>query len=108
MALKSVSGKELESVVKSNGIVVVDVYATWCGPCKMIAPILEALSDRMDDVKFVKVNSELLDNKAFLLEMKVTNIPDILFFKDGVQMDRQIGFVPKEILENKIMSLKNN
>lgn len=86
-----------------DGVVVVDFYADWCGPCKMIAPVMEELSNEMDGkVKFCKVNVD--NNQRISQEYGITNIPSILFFKDGQKVEMQVGFVPKNVLEQKINS----
>ena len=86
-----------------DGVVVVDFYADWCGPCKMIAPVMEELSNDMEGkVKFCKVNVD--NNQRISQEYGITNIPSILFFKNGQKVDMQVGFVPKNVLEQKINS----
>jgi thioredoxin 1 len=76
-----------------NGVTVVDFYADWCGPCKMIAPILEQLSEERTDVKIVKIDVDA--NQQSAAQYGVRNIPTLLIVKDGVEVHRQVGFVPK-------------
>jgi thioredoxin 1 len=76
-----------------SGVTLVDFYADWCGPCKMIAPILEQLSDERTDVKIVKVDVDA--NQQSAVQYGVRNIPTLLIVKDGVEIHRQVGFVPK-------------
>lgn len=76
-----------------SGVSVVDFYADWCGPCKMIAPILEQLSDEREDFKIVKIDVDA--NQKTAVEFGVRNIPTLLIVKDGVEVARQVGFVPK-------------
>jgi thioredoxin 1 len=78
-------------------VVLVDFYAPWCGPCKMIAPALEELSKEMTDVKFLKVNADELKDIAD--EYGIMSIPTLLLFKGGEVVDKKIGFFPKEVIK---------
>jgi thioredoxin 1 len=75
------------------GVSVVDFYADWCGPCKMIAPILEQLGEERQDFKIVKIDVDA--NQQSAMQYGVRNIPTLLIVKDGVEIHRQVGFVPK-------------
>ena len=70
-----------EEVLKEKGVVVVDFWATWCGPCKMIAPIVEELDEEMSNVKFVKVDVD--KNLQIANQYKIVSIPTLKIFKDG-------------------------
>lgn len=84
---------EFDSVLSSTTNVLVDFYAHWCMPCKQLSPLLDILSDEMDNVQIVKVN---VDNAAELSTIYgITSIPTIFFFKDGEKVDSMNGFVPK-------------
>ena len=77
-----------------EGLAVIDLYADWCGPCRMLAPTLADLEREMPDVKFCKIN---VDNEPELAELfKVTSIPMIAVVKDGVFVDFVVGYQPKE------------
>ena len=79
-----------------SGLVVIDLYADWCGPCRMLAPVLNSLEEDYPDVKFCKIN---VDNDPDLAKMfNVKNIPMVAFVKDNTFLDMSIGFVPKEKL----------
>lgn len=80
----------------ANGVSVVDFYADWCGPCKMIGPILEEISNERNDVKIVKVNVD--ENREISMDNGVRNIPTLLILKDGVEVKRHVGFAPKPAL----------
>lgn len=80
----------------TNGTVVVDFYATWCNPCKMLAPVFEQVSNEVEGVTFGKVNID--ENMELTVKYNVTTVPTIVLLKDGVEVDRIVGFVPKEKL----------
>ena len=81
-----------------DGIVLVDFYAQWCGPCRMISPVLEQLHEEYDGkVKFVKVDIDV--NPETAKEYGVMSIPNLLIFKDGELADRLLGFKPKQTLQ---------
>ena len=81
----------------SNGTVLVDFWATWCGPCKMIAPVLEELDQDMGDkVKIVKVDVD--ENQETAGKFGVMSIPTLLVIKNGEVVDKAVGFQPKEAL----------
>ena len=80
----------------SSGLVLVDFYADWCGPCKMLAPVLDELVGEAEDVKIVKVNVD--DARELAKEYGVSSIPHLTLLKDGVEVAQDLGFKPKEIL----------
>lgn len=89
----------------SSGLVLVDFYADWCGPCKMIAPVLDELATELEGtVKIVKVN---VDNcQSVAAEYKVMSIPTLILFKDGQVVQQTVGFQPKASLLSLIQSNK--
>lgn len=90
-----------QEVVKSNLPVVVDVYATWCGPCKMITPIFEELSKELSSTyKFVKLNID--EERDIAIQYNVSSIPTFLFFKGGQLVAKETGFMNKDALKAKV------
>lgn len=90
-------------VDNKDGVVVVDFFATWCGPCKMLSPVYDSVETEMGDkAEFYKVD---IDQSMELAErFVVTTVPTVIVFKDGKEMDRLVGFIPKESLKSKIES----
>jgi len=79
-----------------SGLVLVDFYADWCGPCKMLTPVLEELAAEVTDAKIAKVN---VDNaREIALKFKVSSIPNITLLKDGEVVQQEVGYKPKEVL----------
>ena len=90
-----------KSVLKSSKLVVVDFWATWCGPCRMAAPIVKSMADKYNG-KAVIGKLDVDKNQEISNRYKVTAIPTILFFKNGKIVDKIVGLPTKEELENKI------
>ncbi len=99
MSVGKVSDATFESeVLKATGPVVVDFWAEWCGPCRMIAPALEEIAGSLGDkVKIVKLNVD--ENPQTAAKYNIQSIPTLLIFKNGDMSSRQIGAAPKQKLE---------
>ena len=89
-----------KEVLESDKVVVVDFYATWCAPCKMLAPILEELQEEMANVRIVKVDVD--ENNDLANEYEIQSIPAIKVFKGGKVVESKVGFMPKEALKEMI------
>ncbi|MDF2909585.1 thioredoxin [Sporolactobacillus laevolacticus] len=85
----------------SKGLVLADFWATWCGPCKMMAPVLDEVdSELADNLKIVKLDVD--ENQATASKYGVMSIPTMFLFKDGEVVDKVVGFQPKEALAERI------
>ena len=84
----------------ASGVVLVDLFATWCGPCKMLAPVIEQVEKDHPEVKFLKVDVD--ENPDIARRYNVYSIPTLIVFKDGEKMSEQVGFAPKPTIEKLI------
>lgn len=87
-----------QAVVEHDGIVLVDFFAEWCGPCKMVAPILEQLSNERDDVKIVKVDAD--EAPDLMAQFGIRGIPTLLLFKQGEKVGSKVGAVSLSQLQS--------
>jgi len=104
MALEVNDGNFDEIVVKSNIPVIVDFWAEWCGPCRMIAPIVEELSQEYSG-KVLVVKCDVDSSPGVASRYGIRNIPTVLFFKEGKIADKQVGAVPKSNFVTKLNAL---
>lgn len=96
--IKEIKSDSFESeVIKEKGIVLVDFNADWCGPCKMLKPILDEVASTKKDSKIVSVNVD--NNSELAKKYGVISIPCLVVFKDGKEINRSVGFIPKENVE---------
>lgn len=96
--MKYLEKKEDFKELVSKGKVIVDFYADWCGPCKMLSPVLEEFSNENSDVEVVKVNVDNFQDLA--MEYKVMTIPNLVIFEDGEVKNNSVGFIDKDTLKD--------
>ncbi|MDD6672883.1 MAG: thioredoxin [Eubacteriales bacterium] len=83
-----------EEVLNFNGRVLVDFWAEWCGPCMMLSPLVDEVSDELDDVKFCKVNCD--EARDLALEYGIMTIPNLLLFENGELINQSVGYIEKQ------------
>ncbi len=98
---KIATNTSFDELLQSEKLVIVDFWATWCGPCRMLSPLLDEVEAEMEDqVEVVKVNVDDADEIA--MRYHIMSIPTLLFFKNGQMVDRSVGAMPKSALVDKI------
>ena len=91
------------SVEEKQGVVVVDFFATWCGPCKMLAPVFEQAGEEMkNDATFLKVDID--QSLEIAQKFRISTVPTMIIFKDGKPVETLVGFMPKESIVQKVKS----
>ncbi|MBQ6632192.1 MAG: thioredoxin [Romboutsia sp.] len=91
------------SVEEKQGVVVVDFFATWCGPCKMLAPVFEQAGEEMkNDATFLKVDID--QSLEIAQKFRISTVPTMIIFKDGKPVESLVGFMPKESIVQKVKS----
>jgi thioredoxin 1 len=98
-----VTDKTFDDFVKNNPKVVVDCWAAWCAPCRMLAPIIDALAEEEKDIKFAKLNVD--QNRSIPMRYGIMSIPTLLYFKNGVLVDKTLGALPKTAIESRLTKL---
>ncbi len=103
----NVNEANLEEVIKNHPALVIDCWAPWCGPCRMMSPVIEELAkDYQGKIKFGKLNTD--ENQETAIKFGIQSIPTLLIFKDGKLADRKIGALPRRILEAELTASFNN
>lgn len=101
---KEFTDANFDELLSSNKVVVADFWATWCGPCKAMAPSIDELAVEYEGKALIgKVDVE--ENNDLAEKYAIRSVPTIIFFKDGEMVDKQVGAVPKAVLESKIKNL---
>lgn len=95
------SNEFVQNVENTKGVVVVDFFATWCGPCKMLAPVFESVSSELGDkAKFFKLDVD--EGGQIAQKYGISAVPTMIIFKDGAPVENLAGFMPKENIINKV------
>ena len=98
---KVATNTNFDELLEDGKLVIVDFWAVWCGPCRMLSPLLDEVEEEMaDKITVVKVNVDDADEIA--MRYRIMNIPTLLFFKNGQLVDKSVGAMPKNLLVDKI------
>ena len=98
---KIATNTSFDGLLESEKLVIVDFWATWCGPCRMLSPLLDEVEAEMEDkIVVVKVNVDDADEIA--MRYRIMSIPTLIFFRNGEMVDRTVGAMPKSMLVEKI------
>ena len=101
MEIINVNGQNIEEeVIKSEKPVLIDFYADWCGPCKMLSPIIDEIAEENSEIKVVKVNVD--DAQDLAMKYQVMSIPTLVVIKNGEEVNRSVGLIDKSQVANLI------
>ena len=104
--MQIVTSQELEQMKLNGEKVLVDFYAEWCGPCKMLIPRLERFESEYPDVKFVKVNVD--DNQSYMLDLGVRSVPTVMFFNGNTKINSTVGVQADNHYKNILSQMTGN
>lgn len=101
---KTITNENFQELLAQGLPMLVDFSATWCGPCKMLSPLVDQLADEYEG-KAIVGGADVDDCQALAMEYGIRSVPTIIFFKDGKPVDKSVGAVPKNVLEDKLKAL---
>ena len=101
---QAINTGNFEARVTTGKPIVVDFWATWCGPCKRLAPVIEELAKDYDGLAIVG-KCDVEEDEDLAMRFGVRNIPTVVFLKGGQEVDRSVGLVPRQVLEEKIKAM---
>ena len=104
MATDTASSQTFDELIERDGIVLVDFWAAWCGPCRQFAPVFEAASEVHTDIKFYKVDTE--EERELAARAAITSIPTLMAFRDGILVYARPGALPAPMLEQLIEGVR--
>jgi thioredoxin 1 len=98
-----VTDATFDQFVKENPKVVIDCWAAWCAPCRMLSPVIDEIAEHTPDIKFAKLDVD--HNRSIPMKYGIMSIPTLLYFKDGVLVDKTLGALPKTAIEARLAKL---
>lgn len=105
MATREITGENIETTINDSGIVILDFWASWCGPCRAFAPTFEAASEKHPDIVFGKIDTQAEQQLAASLQIR--SIPTLMVFRDQIMLFREAGALPADALEDLVEQVRN-